>query len=130
MLYIGTIIEKKHLEQVNKKIKNLKEELDSLKEDYDDNEEFNNKITKFEQYDGVTNGNFEVVVPNSNQIKSATDNNGNYSNESDNIYESAKLDSDLSSPVISLADIRDRIKPKNRENFERLVYSGVFELTC
>ena len=128
--YIGTIIEKSHLERVNKKIKNLKEELDSLKEDYDDNEEFNNKITKFEQYDGVTNGEFEVVVPNSNQIKSATDNNGNYSNESDNIYESAKLDSDLSSPVISLADIRDRIEPKNRENFERLVSSGVFELTC
>ena len=47
-----------------------------------------------------------------------------------NIYESAKLDSDLSSKVISLADIRDRIEPKNRENFERLVYSGVFELTC
>ena len=66
----------------------------------------------------------------SNQIKSATDNNGNYSNENDNIYESAKLDDDLRYPVISLADIRDRIKPKNRENFERLVYSGVFELTC
>ena len=70
------------------------------------------------------------VVTNPNRIKSATDNNGNYSNESDNIYESAKLDSDLSSPVISLADIRDRIEPKNRENFERLVSSGVFELTC
>lgn len=70
------------------------------------------------------------VAPKSNQIKSATDNNGNYSNESDNIYESAKLDSDLGSPVISLADIRDRIEPRNRENFERLVSSGVFELTC
>ena len=70
------------------------------------------------------------IAPKSNQIKSAIDNNGNYSNENDNIYESAKLDSDLSSPVISLADIRDRIEPKNRENFERLVSSGVFELTC
>ena len=70
------------------------------------------------------------IAPKPNQIKSAIDNNGNYSNESDNIYESAKLDSDLNSQVISLADIRDRIKSKNRENFEKLVYSGVFELTC
>lgn len=50
--------------------------------------------------------------------------------EDDDEEESAKLDDDLRYPVISLADIRDRIKPKNRENFERLVYSGVFELTC
>ena len=50
--------------------------------------------------------------------------------EEDDEEESAKLDSDLGSSVISLADIRDRIKPKNRENFEKLVSSGVFELTC
>ena len=75
-------------------------------------------------------GEHYLVKNKSNQIKSATDNNGNYSNESDNIYESAKLDSDLNSTVISLADIRDRIEPKNRENFEKLVSSGVFELTC
>lgn len=50
--------------------------------------------------------------------------------EEDDEEESAKLDSDLGSLVISLADIRDRIEPKNRENFERLVSSAVFELTC
>ena len=75
-------------------------------------------------------GEHYLVKNNSNQIKSAIDNNDNYSNENDNSYESAKLDSDLNSQVISLADIRDRIKSKNRENFEKLVYSGVFELTC
>ena len=75
-------------------------------------------------------GEHYLVKNNSNQIKSAIDNNDNYSNENDNSYESAKLDSDLNSQVISLADIRDRIKSKNRKNFERLVYSGVFKLTC
>ena len=50
--------------------------------------------------------------------------------EEDDEEESAKLDEALGSPVISLADIRDRIKPINRENFEKLVSSGVFELTC
>ena len=50
--------------------------------------------------------------------------------EEDDEEESAKLDEELGSPVISLADIRDRIEPINRENFEKLISSGVFELTC
>lgn len=44
-------------------------------------------------YDGIIQSYHgdEVVVFNSNQIKSATDNNGNYSTTSDNIYEKVSL---------------------------------------
>ena len=85
--YIGTIIETEHLNQVNKKIDTLKEELNNLTEDYDDNKEFNDKIAKFEQYDGVINGDFEVVVPTANQIKSATGNSGLFNRQNNNIYD-------------------------------------------
>lgn len=84
--YIGTQIETERLEQVKNKINKLKEELDNLSEDYDENAKYNTIIKELNKYDGVINKDFEIVVPNSNQIKSATDNSGAFSKDDDNIY--------------------------------------------
>ena len=94
--YIGTEIETRRLEQVKNKINKLKEELSNLSEDYDENAEYNTIIKELNQYDGVINKDFEIVVPNPNQIKSATDNNGDFSLTDNNIYHAK---TDLISPA-------------------------------
>jgi len=70
----------------------------------------------------------EYVVPNPNQIKSATDNNGDFSTENDDINYSTLTD--VSHPIVSLAQVRDNIIPENRETFERLVNTGGIEINC
>ena len=68
------------------KLKELKQKLLDTNEDYDINEDYNSKIEKLKEYDGVINKDFEILVPSPNQIKSATDNNGEFSKQDDNIY--------------------------------------------
>lgn len=70
------------------KLKELKQKLFDTKEDYDINEDYNNKIEKLKEYDGVINEDFEILVPSPNQIKSATDNVGTFSDQNNSIYES------------------------------------------
>ena len=83
--YIGTKVETRRLEQVKNKINKLKEELANLSEDYDENAEYNAIVKELNQYDGIINKEFEIVVPNPNQIKSATDNIGTFSRTDDDI---------------------------------------------
>lgn len=68
------------------KLKELKQKLLDTNEDYDINEDYNSKIEKLKEYDGVINKDFEILVPSPNQIKSATDNNGEFSKQDDNVY--------------------------------------------
>ena len=67
------------------KLKEIKQKLFDAKEDYDINEDYNSKIEKLKEYDGVINGDFEILVPSPNQIKSATDNVGTFSRTDDDI---------------------------------------------
>ena len=81
------------LEDQNKlKINKLKEELANLSEDYNENAEYNAIIEELNQYDGVINNDFEIVVPNPNQIKSATSNSGSFNRLSGNIYDTEPND--------------------------------------
>ena len=80
-----TILE---LDDAKIKLKKIKQKLFDANEDYDINEDYNNKIEKLKEYDGVINEDFEILVPSPNQIKSATDNKGTFSTQNDNIYES------------------------------------------
>ena len=90
--YIGTKLETRRLEQVKNKINKLKEELANLSEDYNENAEYNAIIEELNQYDGVINNDFEIVVPNPNQIKSATSNSGSFNRLSGNIYDTEPND--------------------------------------
>lgn len=70
------------------KLKELKQKLLDANKDYDVNEDYNSKIEKLKEYDGVINKDFEILIPSSNQLKSAIDNNGNFSKTDNNIYHS------------------------------------------
>lgn len=70
------------------KLKELKQKLLDANKDYDINEDYNSKIEKLKEYDGVINKDFEILIPSSNQLKSAIDNNGNFSKTDNNIYHS------------------------------------------
>jgi len=70
------------------KLKELKQKLLDANEDYDINEDYNSKIEKLKEYDGVINKDFEILIPSSNQLKSAINNNGNFSKTDNNIYHS------------------------------------------
>lgn len=68
----------------------------------------------------------EFVVFNPNQIKSATDNVGTFSNDEDNIYMSKLYDTKVS----STAEIRDSLNVNNRKKFEKFVDEGIISLFC
>lgn len=70
------------------KLKELKQKFLDANKDYDVNEDYNSKIEKLKEYDGVINKDFEILIPSSNQLKSAIDNNGNFSKTDNNIYHS------------------------------------------
>ena len=82
---VGEEMTKLKLQRTKDNISKIKKEIEELKEDYDENKEYNARIAKFDNNDGIINGDFEIVVPTSNQIKSATDNNGMFSTENDDI---------------------------------------------
>lgn len=73
------------LKNAETELKELKQKLSEIKEDYDINEDYNRKIEKLKEYDGVINGDFEILVPSANQLKSATDNIGTFSRTNDDI---------------------------------------------
>lgn len=68
----------------------------------------------------------EFVTRNPNQIKSATNNNGDFSTEDDDINYSSISDHE----VVSVAQVRDRIIPENRKTFEHLIKTAAIQINC
>ena len=73
-----------------------------------------------------------IVVFNSNQIKSAIDNIGAFSNEDDDIYHSSVTEEHITlmSNVPSIASISDMLPLKQQPDFDALVASAEFETSC
>lgn len=73
-----------------------------------------------------------VVVFSPNQIKSATDNTGAFSNEDDDIYHSSVTEEriTLMPNVPSIASISDILPLEQQPEFEALVASAEFETSC
>ena len=114
------------------KLKEIKQKLLDAKEDYDINEDYNSKIEKLKEYDGVINGDFEILVPSPNQIKSATDNSGGFSNTdndiTDNTYDSNILAEEWGHFVVDAvkdSPLRDRMlnSLRNEEVLQRVLGS-------
>lgn len=114
------------------KLKEIKQKLFDAKEDYDINEDYNSKIEKLKEYDGVINGDFEILVPSPNQIKSATDNSGGFSNNdndiTDNTYDSNILAEEWGHFVVDAvkdSPLRDRMlnSLRNEEVLQRVLGS-------
>lgn len=126
--YIGTQIETKRLEQIKDKINKLQQELNNLSEDYDENAEYNSVIEQLNSYDGVINGDFEIVVPNPNQIKSATDNNGDFSDENDNIKHSSR--DELILTVSSPSTLRDKLTLEQQIDFDKALKQAEIKVAC
>ena len=114
------------------KLKEIKQKLFDAKEDYDINEDYNSKIEKLKEYDGVINGDFEILVPSPNQIKSATDNSGGFSNTdndiTDNTYDSNILAEEWGHFVVDAvkdSPLRDRMlnSLRNEEVLQRVLGS-------
>ncbi len=74
----------------------------------------------------------EYVAFNPNQIKSATDNIGAFSNEDDNIYHSSITEEriTLMPNVPSIASISDMLPLEQQLEFDALVASAEFETSC
>ena len=74
----------------------------------------------------------EFVVKNSNQIKSATDNVGTFSNEDDDVYHSSVTEENITlmSNVPSIASISDMLPLAQQPKFDALVASAEFETSC
>ena len=83
------------LNNAKSKLNEVKQKLSNINEDYDINKDYNLKIEKLKQYDGVINGDFEILVPSANQIKSAIGNSGQFSQHNDDIYKSAQGESNI-----------------------------------
>lgn len=73
-----------------------------------------------------------VVVFSPNQIKSATDNTGAFSNEDDDIYHSSVTEEriTLMPNVPSIASISDMLPLEQQPEFDALVASAEFETSC
>ena len=74
----------------------------------------------------------EYVAFSSNQIKSATDNTGAFSNEDDDIYHSSVTEEriTLMPNVPSIASISDMLPLEQQPEFDALVASAEFETSC
>lgn len=89
-----------------------------------------------EGFDGglykAVEGDTSFVVFDSNQIKSATDNIGTFSNEDDNIYHSSVTEESITlmSNVPSIASISDMLPLEQQPKFDALVASAEFETSC
>ncbi len=89
-----------------------------------------------EGFDGgsymAAEGDASFVVFNPNQIKSATDNVGTFSNEDDNIYHSSIIEESITlmSNVPSIASISDMLPLAQQPKFDALVASAEFETSC
>ena len=74
----------------------------------------------------------EYVAFNPNQIKSATDNVGTFSNEDDNVYHSSVTEENITlmSNVPSITSISDMLPLEQQPEFDVLVTSAEFETSC
>ena len=89
-----------------------------------------------EGFDGglykAVEGDTSFVVFNPNQIKSATDNVGTFSNEDDNVYHSSITEEriTLMPNVPSVASISNMLPLEQQPEFDALVASAEFETSC
>ncbi len=89
-----------------------------------------------EGFDGglyrAVEGDTSFVVFDSNQIKSATDNVGTFSNEDDDIRHSSVTEENITlmSNVPSIASISDMLPLEQQPKFDALVASAEFETSC
>ena len=89
--------------------------------------------TILKNYDGINHSNgTELIVFNSNQIKSAIDNTGAFSKEDDNIYHSSVTEEriTLMPNVPSVASISNMLPLEQQPEFDALVASAEFETSC
>lgn len=98
-------------------------------------EKFNkeNAPSELNNYDGVLysggEGLYEeIVIPNPNQIKSATNNNGNFSTTDDNIYHSSITE--LAHKVPSVSSYTERLPLSQQADFLSLVRSAEVLSSC
>ena len=70
----------------------------------------------------------EFVVKNPNQIKSATDNNGNFSNEDDNIYHSSITE--LANNVSNVESFAQQLPLDQQAKFNQMVTSAEISVSC
>lgn len=86
--------------------------------------------TKYENKAEKGGTSYSFIAPN--QIKSATDNTGAFSNENDNIYHSSVTEEriTLMSNIPSIASISDILPLAQQPEFNALVASAEFETSC
>ena len=92
-----------------------------------------NTPSELNNYDGVLysgrEGLYEeIVISNPNQIKSATNNNGNFSTTDDNIYHSSITE--LAHKVPSISSYTERLPLSQQANFLSLVRSAEVSSSC
>ena len=102
------------------------------------NEDDIQALLKNKGYDGVIavnefeNNVIEYIAWDSNQIKSATDNIGTFSNEDDDIRHSSVTEENITlmSNVPSITSISDMLPLEQQPEFDSLVTSAEFETSC
>lgn len=85
--------------------------------------------TTLKNYDGINHSNgTELIVFNSNQIKSATSNTGEFSTTNDDIRYSSV--SEIASDIPSVQSMQDRLLPEQQPKFASLVASAAIRTSC
>nr|DAJ44477.1 MAG TPA: PolyVal ADP-Ribosyltransferase [Crassvirales sp.] len=109
------------------RLEKISEYIDTLLEFYG---KPNSVILYSNKIEGV--GEDSYMVLNSNQIKSATDNTGAFSNKDDDIYHSSVTEEriTLMPNVPSIASISDMLPLEQQPEFDALVASSEFETSC
>ena len=117
-------------------IRNPKYDHYNLTEDAIQSEDVFNKFIIKEGFDGAITGNEninraidakEIVVTNPNQIKSATDNNGNFSKDDNNIYHS-RITEIKRTP--NMFDFIDSLPTSVRAKTAQMLYSADLKMSC
>ena len=109
------------------RLERISEYIDTLLEFYG---KPNSVILYSNEIEGV--GEDSYMILNSNQIKSATDNTGAFSNKDDDIYHSSVTEENITlmSNVPSIASISDMLPLEQQPKFDALVASAEFETSC
>lgn len=101
---------------------------------FESNEDNMQTLLKNKGYDGVIatnefeNNIIEYIAWDSNQIKSATDNNGNFSNEDDNIYHSSVTE--LANNVSNVESFAQQLPLDQQAKFTQMVTSAEVSVSC
>ena len=109
------------------RLERISEYIDTLLEFYG---KPNSVILYSNEIEGV--GEDSYMILNSNQIKSATDNTGAFSNEDDDIYHSSVTEENITlmSNIPSITSISDMLPLAQQPKFDALVASAEFETSC